>query len=37
VRGEDVEGPGERVRRHRGLALALSVSQGLRLGTFDSA
>jgi Cys-tRNA(Pro)/Cys-tRNA(Cys) deacylase len=34
---EDMEGPRERARHHRGLALALSVSQGLRLGTFDSA
>src|SRR6266487_6192451 len=30
---EDMEGPRERARHHRGLALALSVSQGLRLGT----
>src|SRR5262249_28502204 len=29
---ENTEGPRERARHHRGLALALSGSQGLRLG-----
>src|SRR5215831_17060481 len=33
----NTEGPRERARHHRGLALALSGSQGLRLGAFDSA
>jgi hypothetical protein len=30
--GGNTEGPRERARHHRGLALALSGSQGLRLG-----
>jgi len=33
----NTEGPRERARHHRGLVLALSGSQGLRLGAFDSA